>query len=246
MKSKLTRKILKTFGVALISSALFLSSCKNAADAAMSNSEMIISYANEQAEKAYHAYLNQGGTMTYEEWLQSIKGEDGKTPYIGNNGHWWVGDKDTGVVAAGKDGVSITVVAKIGTEGNVDTYRIFFSDNTYFDFTIKNGTDGKDGKDGKDGTDGKDGIDGKDGASVLFGYGIPSSDKGKNGDSYIDLDSWNYYVKAGDNWVKQGNLHGEAGPQGEQGETGKSAYELAVENGYQGTLQEWLESLLSR
>ncbi len=30
---------------------------------------------------------------------------------------------------------------------------------------------------------------------------------------------------------------------GEQGEDGKSAYELAVENGYEGTLEEWLDSL---
>ena len=39
---------------------------------------------------------------------------------------------------------------------------------------------------------------------------------------------------------------GEAGPQGEtgsKGNVGKSAYEIAVENGFQGTVQEWLESL---
>ena len=26
-------------------------------------------------------------------------GEDGLTPYIGDNGNWWIGDKDTGVQA---------------------------------------------------------------------------------------------------------------------------------------------------
>ena len=39
---------------------------------------------------------------------------------------------------------------------------------------------------------------------------------------------------------------GETGPKGETGATGgagKSAYELAVENGFQGTEQQWLESL---
>ena len=30
---------------------------------------------------------------------------------------------------------------------------------------------------------------------------------------------------------------------GEKGDDGKSAYELAVESGYVGTLEEWLESL---
>ena len=36
---------------------------------------------------------------------------------------------------------------------------------------------------------------------------------------------------------------GEPGARGETGATGKSAYELAVENGFTGTLTEWLESL---
>lgn len=31
-------------------------------------------------------------------------GEDGLTPYIGENGNWWIGEKDTGVKAEGKDG----------------------------------------------------------------------------------------------------------------------------------------------
>ena len=28
----------------------------------------------------------------------------GATPYVGENGNWWIGDKDTGIAAAGKDG----------------------------------------------------------------------------------------------------------------------------------------------
>ena len=35
----------------------------------------------------------------------------------------------------------------------------------------------------------------------------------------------------------------EAGPKGDSGNNGKSAYELAVENGFTGTVQEWLNSL---
>ncbi len=31
-------------------------------------------------------------------------GKDGKTPFIGENGNWWIGDIDTGVKAAGTDG----------------------------------------------------------------------------------------------------------------------------------------------
>ena len=33
-----------------------------------------------------------------------IKGEDGVTPNIGANGHWWIGTTDTGVQAQGEDG----------------------------------------------------------------------------------------------------------------------------------------------
>ena len=41
-------------------------------------------------------------------------GVDGQTPYIGENGNWWIGDTDTGVKAAGEDGKdSTTVIALI-------------------------------------------------------------------------------------------------------------------------------------
>ena len=36
---------------------------------------------------------------------------------------------------------------------------------------------------------------------------------------------------------------GSAGPKGDTGSTGKSAYEIAVQYGFEGTEQEWLESL---
>ena len=32
------------------------------------------------------------------------KGDNGDTPYIGSNNHWWIGDVDTGVIAKGEDG----------------------------------------------------------------------------------------------------------------------------------------------
>ena len=36
--------------------------------------------------------------------LTALKGADGKTPFIGENGNWWIGTTDTGVKAAGVDG----------------------------------------------------------------------------------------------------------------------------------------------
>jgi len=59
-------------------------------------------------------------------------GKDGDTPFVGNNGNWWIGTTDTGVKAAGQDGQD-------GKDG-------------------QNGADGQDGRDGINGKDGKDGV----------------------------------------------------------------------------------------
>lgn len=95
---------------------------------------------------SYVANAEADGTdpLSYEDWLALIKGEkgdkgdDGLTPYIGENGNWWIGTTDTGVKAEGKDGAD----GKDGTDGTNGT----------------NGTNGKDGTDGIDGTDGEDGV----------------------------------------------------------------------------------------
>ena len=42
-------------------------------------------------------------------------------------------------------------------------------------------------------------------------------------------------------WIA--SLKGEKGDTGERGIQGKSAYELAIDNGFEGTEEEWLESL---
>ncbi len=64
-------------------------------------------------------------------------GEDGHTPYIGDNGNWWINSSDLGVPAQGQDGSN----GRDGSDG-------------------QNGSDGKDGVDGKDGSDGQNGSDG--------------------------------------------------------------------------------------
>ncbi len=85
-------------------------------------------------------------------------GKDGNTPYIGDNGNWFIGEEDTGISATGpkgdkgldgKPGSSTTIISinKTGTSNNVDTYTITFSDNKTTTFTVTNGSDGNDGKD---------------------------------------------------------------------------------------------------
>ena len=63
------------------------------------------------------------------------------------------GDKgDTGEAGNGISGIE-----KISTSGLVDTYRISFTDGTYFDFTVTNGKDGIDGAKGDKGDKGNTG-----------------------------------------------------------------------------------------
>lgn len=82
--------------------------------------------------------------------------EDGKTPYIGENGNWWIGDVDQGVPATGpkgdegtkgdkgENGISVLKIEKTKAEGNVDTYTITYSNETSTTFTVTNGEDADD------------------------------------------------------------------------------------------------------
>lgn len=52
----------------------------------------------------------QGGVATAQQVVGGVgqkgePGKDGLTPFIGNNGNWWIGGLDTGVVAAGQQGL---------------------------------------------------------------------------------------------------------------------------------------------
>ena len=69
----------------------------------------------------YTAYAESGGKLSYEEWVDSIKGEKGDT---------------------GAAGVGIASIAKTGTEGLVDTYTITLTNGSTTTFTVTNGKDG--------------------------------------------------------------------------------------------------------
>ncbi len=141
----------------------------------------------------------------------SVKGEDGKTPYIGSNGNWWIGDTDTGVKAQGEKGDT----GSQGPKGDTGSQGPKGDPGT-------NGQDGTNGKDGADGKDGVDGHDGADGTSLLTGNGIPASSLGKDGDSYINLDNYDFYVKADGAWTKKGNIKGADGAKGADGVDGQN------------------------
>lgn len=50
------------------------------------------------------------------------KGEDGRTPYIGENGNWWIGSEDTGVKASG--GTQIKKISELENDSGFITTSV--------------------------------------------------------------------------------------------------------------------------
>lgn len=174
-----------------------------------------------------------------EQGIQGIPGQDGHTPVItiSSDGYWVIDGVKTNTKAQGeqgepgKDGTSLLTgngepSANLGKNGDsyidLDTWNFYVKTSGTWIHTgnIK----------GEQGNQGNDGIDGIDGTAVLTGEGEPSVGTGKNGDSYIDLSTWNYYVKENDEWVLKGNIKGTDGTDGEDG-NGIVSIELTSSSG---------------
>lgn len=97
--------------------------------------------------------------------------------------------------------------------------------------TGERGVDGLPGAKGDTGPRGADGLPGERGERGIDGVAGPKGDKGDTG-----LPG----PKGAD------GLPGPKGDAGERGENGKSAYEIAVANGYTGDEEQWLASLKGR
>lgn len=72
-------------------------------------------------------------TMDVMDGIDGLPGKDGKDGKDGQQG---------------ADGIGISKIEKIGTVDLVDTYRITFTDNSTFDYEVKNGKDGQGGTGG--------------------------------------------------------------------------------------------------
>ena len=60
-------------------------------------------------QSAYEIAVKNGFQGTEAEWIASLKGTDGMTPYIGENGNWFIGDTDTGIAAGGSGSGSANI-----------------------------------------------------------------------------------------------------------------------------------------
>ena len=67
-------------------------------------------------KSAYEIAVENGFNGTVQEWLKSLHGI---SPHIGENGNWFIGDKDTGIpVSGGSSGENIDSI----TEQDIDSY----------------------------------------------------------------------------------------------------------------------------
>lgn len=88
------------------------------------------------------------------------------------------------------------------------------------------GPQGDKGEQGAAGLNGSDGKDGKDGSKIYTGIGAPSSDKGKEGDLYIDTETGDMYYKGAVSWTKTGNIKGQNGSNGTNGTNGENGVSI--------------------
>ena len=139
------------------------------------------------------------------------------------------GDKgDPGV--EGKDGESLLTGKGapsylLGKEGDsyVDTLTWDYYTKADGKWIKAGNIKGEKGNKGDVGAKGDPGLPGKDGESLLNGKGVPSSFLGKDGDSYVDTLTWDYYTKSNGKWTKTGNFKGGNGDNGSQGSRGDDA-----------------------
>jgi hypothetical protein len=156
-----------------------------------------ISEKGKDGKSAYEIAVENGFVGTETEWLESLKGIDGKDGVNGRDGTDGLPGKDGADGAPGQDGI--------------------------------------DGKNGADGHDGVNGIDGKSAYEIAVANGFIGTES-----------EWLESLKGSDGRDGADGLPGKDGIDGEpgvDGTDGKSAYIIAVEHGFTGTETEWLASL---
>ncbi len=159
-------------------------------------------------------------------------GTDGLTPYIGDNGNWWIGNRDTTVKAEGingtngnngTNGATWIVDNKAPDQDTSGNIGDLYLDTTTYNIYKKVSADQWDkigNIKGTDGTNGNNGTNGTDGATWIVAAGAPSNSSGKNNDLYLDTDTLDIYKKTTDVWTLIGNIKGDDGDPGTPGTPG--------------------------
>ena len=192
---------------------------------------------NQDIYKIYELYKTQGGDLSYDEWLKSIKGEkgdqgepgkdgingqDGHSPIItiGEDGYWYIDDINTGVKAQGEKGDQGIQGEKgeTGPQGSQGPRGDTGEQGPKGDKgdTGATGPKGDQGEKGETGATGPKGDQGAQGQQGETGSQGPKGDQGIQGDK----------GDAGEQGPKGDK--GDKGDQGEKGDTGVSIVSTTI------------------
>ena len=174
-------------------------------------------------------------------------GANGLTPHIGANGNWWIGDTDTLKPARGEQGIQGLrgergLQGERGAQGERGIQGLQGVQGLQ-------GLPGVKGDAGAKGEQGERGLQGLQGARGLQGErGLPGADgakgdKGEQGERGLTGAKGD---KGSDGLDGKDGLPGAKGADGlpgKDGADGKSAYQVAVANGFSGDEAAWLLSL---
>ena len=171
-------------------------------------------------------------------------GGNGLTPHIGDNGNWWIGDTDTLKPARGEQGLQ-GVRGERGLQGERGAQGERGIQGLQGVQGLQ-GLPGVKGDAGAKGEQGERGLQGLQGARGLQGLQGVAGAKGEKGDPGVQglpgKDGAQGLPGAKGDPGAQG-IQGLPGKDGAKGADGKSAYEVAVSNGFVGNEAAWLASL---
>ena len=213
-------------------------------------------------QDVYQLYKKDGGKMTYQEWLATVSGKDGSQLYadagvpttdLVNEGDYYI-DLETWYLYIRENGAWVKLFCMQGPQGEQGLQgpkgdqgdqgpKGDAGSQIYADAEVPANTAGKDGDIFVDltnfdfymkiegawqrignikGKDGVDGVNGTDGAAFYCDAGDPAASAGKNGDVYVNIETYDIFTKLDGEWKNFGNIKGAQGAPGEKGEQGTS------------------------
>ena len=173
--------------------------------------------------------------------IESGGGGVGLTPHIGDNGNWWIGDTDTLKPARGEQGLQ-GVRGERGLQGERGAQGERGIQGLQGVQGLQ-GLPGVKGDAGAKGEQGERGLQGLQGARGLQGErGLPGAD-GAKGDKGEQGERGLTGAKGDKGSDGLDGKDGLPGAKGVDGKDGKSAYQIAVAQGFAGSEADWLLSL---
>ena len=194
-------------GLCCIAPLLLSCSFGSAPSSDPASTSVSVALSETETERVYAMYKANGGNLSYQEWLASIKGEPGADgtsirsgrgvpqPTLGHDGDVYIdfADFDFYIRVSG----SWILIGNLkGAQGEQGPK----GDKGDKGDQGEQGEQGSQGAQGDKGDQGEPGEEGPRGASFLTGVGYPPSTEGQNGDSYLDLQTLRVYHKVNGVW----------------------------------------------